>query len=97
MMPMLPRLSKSGPILVPMFAPFLLSLSCSQMVYQPTAVVPTPSPLPYSVTVHLAEIEAYSVEPGATMIADPRIENKVTGIRQPLSKAKQAWERSIAD
>jgi hypothetical protein len=80
-----------------MFAPLVLSLSCSQVVYQPTAVVPTPSPLPYSATIRLTEIEAYNVEPGATMVADPRIENKVLGVRQPLSKAKQAWERSITD
>jgi hypothetical protein len=67
------------------------------MVYQPAPVVPTASPLPYSATVRLAEIEAYSVEPGATMIADPRIENKVMGAPQSLSKAKKEWERSITD
>jgi len=76
----------------------LLTFSCSpQLVYQPGAVVPTASPLPYSATVRLAEIEAYHVEPGATMVADPRIENRVTGIAQPLNKAKKDWERSIAD
>jgi hypothetical protein len=74
-----------------------LNLSCSHLVYQPSAVVPTNSPLPYSATVRLAEIEAYSVEPGATMVADPRIENKVTGLRQPLSKAKKEWERSVTE
>jgi hypothetical protein len=77
--------------------PVLITLSCSQFIYQPTPVVPTTSPLPYSVTVRLMEIEAYNVEPGATMVADPRIENKVTGVRQPLSKARKEWERSIAD
>jgi hypothetical protein len=75
----------------------LVLLSCSQMVYQPAPVVPTTLPLPYSATVRLVEIEAYSVEPGATMIADPRIENRVTGIRQPLSKARKEWERSITE
>ena len=75
----------------------LLTLSCSRIVYQPGAVVPTTSPLPYSATVRLAEIESYAVEPGATMVADPRIENKVTGVAQPLSKAKKEWERSITD
>jgi hypothetical protein len=74
-----------------------VSLSCSKVVYQPSPVVPTSSPLPYSATVRLAEIEAYSVEPGATMVADPRIENKVTSVRQPLSKAKKEWERSVTD
>ena len=91
------RLRTSGSVLLPAFASLLLTLSCSQLVYQPGAVVPTASPLPYSATVRLTEIEAYHVEPGATMVADPRIENKVTGIAQPVSKAKKDWERSIAD
>ncbi|MDF2458003.1 MAG: exported protein of unknown function [Nitrospira sp.] len=75
----------------------LFSFACSTFVYEPAPVVPTTSPLPYSATVRLAEIEAYNVEPGATMVADPRIENKVRGVRQPLSKAKKEWERSITD
>lgn len=91
------RLWNSGALLLPVFALLLLNFSCSQLVYQPGAVVPTTSPLPYSVTVRLSEIEAYNVEPGATMVADPRIENKVTGIAQPISKAKKEWERSITD
>ena len=91
------RIQTSRAVLLPAFTSLLLTLSCSQFVYQPGAVVPTASPLPYSATVRLAEIEAYNVEPGATMVADPRIENKVTGIAQPLSKAKKEWERSITD
>ena len=87
----------SGAVLLPVAALLLLSFSCSKLVYQPGAVVPTTSPLPYSATVRLAEIEAYNVEPGATMVADPRIENKVTGIAEPISKAKKEWERSITD
>ncbi|HEX8751630.1 MAG TPA: hypothetical protein VF732_10985 [Nitrospira sp.] len=87
----------SGAVLLPVSALLLLSLSCSKLVYQPGAVVPTTSPLPYSATVRLAEIEAYNVEPGATMVADPRIENKVTGIAEPISKAKKEWERSITE
>jgi hypothetical protein len=94
-MSLLARLRTSGAILFGTFTSLLLA--CSQMVYQPAPVVPTTSPLPYSATVRLAEIEAYTVEPGATMIADPRIENKVTGVRQPLSKARKEWERSITD
>jgi hypothetical protein len=91
------RLRTSGRVLLPTFAALLLSLSCSELVYQPGAVVPTTAPLPYSATVRLAEIEAYNVEPGATMVADPRIENKVLGVRRSLSKAKKEWERSITD
>ena len=84
-------------ILLPLLGSFVINVSCSQVVYQPSPVVPTNSPLPYSATVRLIEIEAYSVEPGATMVADPRIENKVTGVRLPLSKAKKEWERSISE
>jgi hypothetical protein len=91
------RLRTSGPVLLPAFALLLLCLSCSQLVYQPGAVVPTTAPLPYSATVKLAEIEAYNVEPGATMVADHRIENKVLGVHRSLSKAKKEWERSITD
>jgi hypothetical protein len=94
-MSLLARLRTSGAILSGTFTSLLLA--CSQMVYQPAPVVPTTSPLPYSATIRLEEIEAYTVEPGATMIADPRIENKVTGVRQPLSKARKEWERSITD
>jgi hypothetical protein len=77
--------------------PLILFFACSTFVYEPAPVVPTTLPLPYSATFRLAELEAYNVEPGATMVADPRIENKVRGVRQPLSKAKKEWERSIAD
>jgi len=94
-MSLLAHLRTSGAILFGTFTSLLLA--CSQMVYQPAPVVPTTSPLPYSATIRLAEIEAYTVEPGATMIADPRIENKVTGVRQPLSKARKEWERSITE
>src|SRR6185503_7461741 len=67
------RLRTNGSVRLPAFAALLLTLSCSQLVYQPGAVVPTASPLPYSAMVRL------------------------TGIAQPVSKAKKDWERSIAD
>ena len=74
MMPLPAGVWTSGAVLLPAFAALLLTLSCSQLVYQPGAVVPTASPLPYSAMVRLTEIEAYQVEPGATMVADPRID-----------------------
>lgn len=94
---MQPRSPTVRTTLLSLLASFAITVSCSQVLYQPSPVVPTNSPLPYSATVRLIEIEAYSVEPGATMVADPRIENKVTGVRLPLSKAKKEWERSIID
>jgi hypothetical protein len=78
--------------------PFMLSaFACTGFVYEPAPVVPTMTPLPYSAKVKLSDIEAYLVEPGATMVADPRLENKVTGISQSLSPAKKEWERSVAE
>jgi hypothetical protein len=91
------RLRTMTSVLLPLLGSSLLTAACSQLVYHPGAVVPTSSPLPYSATVKLADIEAYNVEPGATMVADPRIENRVTGIAQPVSRAKKEWERSITE
>jgi hypothetical protein len=92
-----PHVRRRRTVLSPLVALLLFSGSCSHFVYEPAPVVPTTSPLPYSATVRLSEIEAYEVEAGATMIADPRIENKVRGVRQPLGKAKKEWERSITE
>lgn len=78
------------------FTAFLMA-DCSNLVFQPAPVVPTNSPLPYSAKVKLSQVEAYMVQPGATMIADPRIENHVTGVSNSLGDAKNEWEKSIAD
>jgi hypothetical protein len=75
----------------------LLAFACTSLVYEPAPVVPTTTPLPYSAKVRLSDIEAYLVEPGATMVSDPRLENKVTGVSQSLGPAKKEWERSVAD
>ncbi|HEY6084416.1 MAG TPA: hypothetical protein VIU63_03425, partial [Nitrospira sp.] len=72
-------------------------VSCSTIVYQPTPVVPTKSPLPYSVKVKLTQIDSYIVEPGSTMLADPSIENHVTRISTSLDNARKEWEKSVAD
>jgi len=73
------------------------TVSCSSVVYQPTPVVPTKYPLPFSVKVKLAQIDSYMVEPGSTMLADPAIENHVTRTSSSLDDAKKQWEKSIAD
>lgn len=79
-----------------LFLAFYLA-GCSNLVFQPAPVVPTKSPLPYSAKIKLTEIESYMVKPGATMIADPRIENHVTGVSNSLGSAKREWEKSIVD
>jgi hypothetical protein len=79
-----------------MFMAFLVA-GCSGLVFQPAPVVPTNSPLPYSAKVKLSQVEAYTVKPGATMLADPHIENHVTGVSNSLGNAKKEWEKSITD
>src|SRR5438093_10133281 len=71
--------------------------SCSHFVFQPAPVVPTKSPLSYSAKVKLTQVEAYLVEPGSTMIADPRIENHVTKITTSSGLANKEWENSVVD
>lgn len=75
----------------------LLFSSCANIVYEPAPVVPTKFPLPYSAKIKLTHIGSYIVEPGSTMIADPRIENHVTSTSNSLDNAKKEWEKSIAE
>ena len=88
--------TKVSPVRPLMFMALLLA-GCSSLVFQPAPVVATNSPLPYSAKVKLSQVEAYLVKPGATMIADPHIENHVTGVSNSLEKAKKDWEKAIAD
>ncbi len=88
--------AKVSPVRPIMFMTLFLA-GCSSLVFQPAPVVPTNSPLPYSAKVKLSQVEAYLVKPGATMIADPHIENHVTGMSNSLEKAKKDWEKAIAD
>jgi len=98
-MPLFPIRSlsaKVSPVPLLMFIALLLA-GCSGLVFQPAPVVPTNSPLPYSAKVKPSQVEAYLVKPGTTMIADPHIENHVTGMRDSLGKAKKEWEKAITD
>ncbi len=92
-LPLCPTMRAFPPIL-----PFALLLAaCSHVVYQPAPVVPTSSPLSYSARVKLTEVASYTVEPGATMQTDPRIENRVTGAAGSVDPARKQWEKSIAE
>lgn len=68
--------------------------ACSQIVYTPVPVVPAKQPLPYSATLTLTHAGAYTVQPGATMIADPVLANYVTDVSKD-SGARAEWEESI--
>jgi hypothetical protein len=81
----------------PLMLMCLLVAGCSSLVFQPAPVVPTNSPLPCSAKVKLSQVEAYMVKPGATMSADPYLEDHVTGLSNSLGNAKKEWEKSIAD
>ncbi|BCA56260.1 hypothetical protein W02_34000 [Nitrospira sp. KM1] len=85
-------------LVVPAICAVILStMSCSKLVYQPAAVVPTKSPLPYSAKIKLTQVEAYLVEPGSTMIADPNIDNHVTRITDTVAPGQKDWEKSVSD
>jgi len=88
--------AKVPPVRLLLFMAFLVA-GCSGLVFQPGPVVPTTAPLPYSAKVKLSQVEAYMVKPGATMIADPHIENHVTEMSDSLGKAKKEWEKAITD
>lgn len=68
--------------------------ACSTFVYSPAPVVPTTQPLPYSATLTLIHVGAYTVQPGATMIANPALANYVTGVSQGMG-ARTEWEAAI--
>ncbi|MDO9116491.1 MAG: hypothetical protein Q7U39_00915 [Nitrospira sp.] len=71
--------------------------ACNHISLDPAPVVPTAQPLPYSARVELTEVGAYLVQPGATMIADPRLQNHVTGKLPSVDRAKPQWEQAVLE
>jgi hypothetical protein len=71
-----------------------LFLSACSSVYPPVPVVPAKQPLPYSATLILTHVGAFTVQPGATMIVDPVVANYVTDVSKGLG-ARTEWEESI--
>ncbi len=75
----------------------LLLAGCAKVPpFDPTPVVPTISPLPYSAKVKVSEIGTFEVEPGASMGTDPNLQNH---IRRPASTLFPSsdpadWERA---
>lgn len=58
---------------------------------------PNDTTLPQTAKVHLTEMGAYAVEPGATMQADPNLQNRVTSELDTLTGDAGLWERFIAE
>ncbi len=75
----------------------VLGSGCARIPFDPAPVVPTTHRLPQTASLTLTEIGAYTVEPGATMVADPNIQNRVTGQLTSLVADKARWERAVAD
>ena len=88
------------PASLPLAAPFVILFTvfgCTKLVLDPNPVVQTKNPLPYTAHVELAEAASYFVEPGATMLADPNLQNHVVGKEPGTIGAKTEWERAILD
>ena len=71
--------------------------ACNHLALDPTPVVPTTHPVPYSARFELTDVGAYLVQPGATMIADPSLQNHVIGTVPSLDRAKPQWEQAISE
>jgi hypothetical protein len=77
----------------------LLSLfvGCQSIPFEPAPVVPTKNRFPHSVHVMVTDLGAYTVDPGATMLTDPNLQNRVTGPVASLTAEKAPWEKAIAE
>ncbi|HSN05200.1 MAG TPA: hypothetical protein VLS44_09470 [Nitrospira sp.] len=77
----------------------LLLAGCSRLPFDPTPVVPTTSPLPYSAKVKVSEVGTYEVTAGASMSPDPTLANHVLRTTPTLfpSKDPVEWERATVE
>lgn len=74
-----------------------LLASCSNIPFNPEVVVPTRNPLPYSVKVTVSGFDSYLVEPGSSMVADPKIQNHIVTRTGSLGSKKDDWEGAILE
>lgn len=70
---------------------------CNHLVLEPVPVVPTNQSVSYSARVELADVGAYLVQPGATMIADPSLQNHVIAKIPSVEGAQPQWEEAIRE
>lgn len=77
----------------------LLLAGCAKLPFDPAPVVPTTSPLPYSVKVKVSEIGTYEVEAGASMSPDPTLQNRVLRTTPTLFPTEDPadWERATVE
>lgn len=74
----------------------MLLAGCARVPFDPTPVVPTSSPLPYSAKVKVSEIGTFEVEPGASMATDPHLQSRVSRAASTLLSTNDPtdWERA---
>lgn len=75
----------------------LVAAGCQSISFEPAPVVPTKNRLAQSARLTLTDLGAYTVDPGATMLADPNLQNRVTGQVASLTQDKRRWERAVAE
>ncbi|MGQ0810320.1 MAG: hypothetical protein ACT4OO_03745 [Nitrospiraceae bacterium] len=75
----------------------LLFANCSKIPFNPESVVPTKTPLPYSVNVKVTALDSFLVEPGSVMVADPNLQNHILVQTPSLGSKKEEWEKAILD
>lgn len=96
---MVPRTVRSrfSPRVPVSLAPLLIGLlaGCATIPFDPAPVVPTKHQFPYSVRLKLGPLGAFLVEPGATMIADPGLQNHVLSPVDSLVSPRERWEAAI--
>lgn len=75
---------------------FISIAGCSHPPFDPTPVVPTNSPLPYSAKIKVSEIGTFEVEPGASMGTDPQLQGHVSRAAATLLSTSDPadWERT---
>ena len=73
-----------------------LFFGCARTPFDPTPVVPTSSPLPYSAKVKVSEIGTFEVEPGSSMATDPQLQSHVSRTAPTLLSTSNPadWERA---
>lgn len=75
----------------------LLTAGCAKLTFHPAPVVPAKSPLPYTAQVRVTELAAHMVEPGATLLANPNLQDAVTQATAVPGLSAQEWASSITD
>jgi len=75
----------------------LLATGCTKLTFHPAPVIPTKSSLPYTAQVQVTELAAHMVEPGATLLANPNLQDSVTQATSVPGLSAQEWASSITD